>query len=110
MLRIAAPGEGDGDAGDIVEVDLFEAAAEGSADPFAVRLAGIDRNRHNRQVANRQDVRVGQVNGLARDLDRELRGADYGGADALARIDQRQVSAPAQVLRQRLRERLGDVA
>jgi len=33
MFRIAAPGEGNGDAGDIVEVDFFETAADGGADP-----------------------------------------------------------------------------
>ena len=49
---------------------------------------------------HRQDVRIGQVDRLAADLDGELRGADDGGANALAGIDQRQAAAPAQFTRE----------
>ena len=41
---------------------------------------------------------------------RELRGTDDGGADALAGIDQRQAEPPAQLARQGGREWLGDIA
>ena len=45
---------------------------------------------HHRHVVHRQHVGIRQIDGLAADLNGELRGADDGGADALAGIDQRQ--------------------
>ena len=42
---------------------------------------------NHRHVVNRQQRRIGQEDGLAADLDRELRGRDDGRADALHRLD-----------------------
>ena len=47
---------------------------------------------------------------LPADLDRELRRADHGSPDALARIDQRQLHFAGQLIRQRAGERLGNIA
>ncbi len=72
--------------------------------------AGLEFDVNDRDVVHRQHVGVGQIDGLAADLNGELRGADHGGADALAGIDQRQRAAPAQFVRQLAGEQFGDVA
>ena len=65
----------------------------------------------HRQVLDRQVVGPGDQDGVAGDLHRELRGADHGGADALARVpDRRQVLAAGQHVPQPFRQVGAEVA
>ena len=103
VIGIALPGKRDGDARIRLEIETDEAAANGLGE-LARRFFGRASDMNHRNAMHRQNRRIGEVNRLAAHLDRELRGADDGRADALAGIDQRQVAAPAQLVSQRARE------
>ena len=84
------------------------ARAHLGGDGVGVEIASARREiaRDHRQVLQRQLVAIGDQDGVAADLHRELRGADDGGADALAGVpDRRQVAA----VRQRMAQRLGEI-
>src|SRR6202034_4290929 len=96
MLRVAAPVKSDGDTFMAVEVDLIEAGTDRVGKLVRIDVArSVQANPYHRHVMHWQHIRIGQVNRLAADLHGELRRTDYGGADALARIDQRQAATPA---------------
>ena len=108
MRGIAAPRERKRDrAFPFLEVGARERAAHGGSDGIGSDVAvGREVARQHRQVLQRQLVGIGDQDGVAADLDRELRGADDGRANALARVPDRSKVAP---MRQQMAQLLGEV-
>ena len=108
MRGIAAPRERKRDrAFAFLEVGARERAAHGGSDGIGSDVAvGREVARQHRQVLQRQLVGIGDQDGVAADLNRKLRGADDGRANALARVPDRSKVAP---MRQQMAQLLGEV-
>src|SRR6266436_4736560 len=90
-----------------LEVGARERAAHGGSDGIGSDVAvGREVARQHRQVLQRQLVGIGDQDGVAADLNRKLRGADDGRANALARVPDRSEVAP---MRQEMAQLLGEV-
>src|SRR2546429_799085 len=105
---IAAPRERKRDrAFAFLEVGARERAAHGGSDGIGSDVAvGREVARQHRQVLQRQLVGIGDQDGVAADLNRKLRGADDGCANALARVPDRSKVAS---MRQQMAQLLGEV-
>src|SRR6516225_8093255 len=88
MRRIAAPRERERDrAFPFLEVGAGERAAHGGSDGIGSDLTvGSEVARQHGQVLQRQLAGIGDQDGVAADLNRKLRSADDGRANALARV------------------------
>src|SRR2546429_4400653 len=108
MRGIAAPRERKRDrAFPFLEVGARERAAHGGSDGIGGDVAvGREVARQHRQVLQRQLVGIGDQDGVAADLNRKLRGADDGCANALARVPDRSKVAS---MRQQMAQLLGEV-
>ena len=93
------------------EVDERGAVRKRSRDLVRVDVARkIQAEMDDGNVVNRQHARIGQVDGLAAHLHRELRSADDGRADALARLDDRDRYPRLELRDDLVGQQLGDVA
>src|SRR5205823_8066136 len=98
VARLAPPGEGDRDRLlTLLEVEAAERLADGRLYLLLVAQLGRQARVDDRQIPQRQDGRVRDVDRVPAELDRELRGADHRGPDALADRQQigRQAAPPA---------------
>ena len=103
---VAPPREREGDrAFAFLEVGAGKRRAYRQADSLGSDLAlQAEVASQHRQVLQRQLAGVGDQDGIAADLHRELRRADHGRADTLARVpDRRQVAPMRQHMAQLLR-------
>ena len=107
MRGIAAPRERERDrAFAFLEVGAGKRRAHGEADRLGSDLAlQTEVACQHRQILQRQPAGIGDQDGIAADLHRELRRADDGRADTLARVpDRRQVAPMRQHMAQLLRQ------